>query len=307
MRRSLAANNWRANPFKFGAALVKGMSPAFASAALRHDASATINQALAEQQHAAYVATLRSHIPSVVELPADADAPDCCFIEDTAVAVGDVALVTRPGAASRLGEADSTAAALESLGLRVIRMAHPGRLDGGDVLFTGREFFVGLSARSNRAGVAALSAAFPGIPVTPVPMLEILGGRRRGRPHGSSASSLLHLKSACSMLLEGVVAVADTPAGAALSEWMGSASRLRRGPYELAWLPLPEASAANAVALGDTVLARTAAECPESLAALRSVLTPAVQVVEVRRGAPGGCSRPRPRPLSHAPAASRAG
>lgn len=44
------------------------------------------------------------------------------------------------------------------------------RLDGGDVLFTGREFFVGLSAKTNEAGARAVAAAFPEFPTTPVPV-----------------------------------------------------------------------------------------------------------------------------------------
>ena len=35
-------------------------------------------------------------------------------------------------------------------GLSVVEMTDPARLDGGDVLFTGREFFVGLSDRTNK-------------------------------------------------------------------------------------------------------------------------------------------------------------
>ena len=38
---------------------------------------------------------------------------------------------------------------MEALGLRMVEMEEPGRMDGGDVLFTGREFFVGLSTRTN--------------------------------------------------------------------------------------------------------------------------------------------------------------
>ena len=38
---------------------------------------------------------------------------------------------------------------MESLGLKIVEMKDPGRLDGGDVLFTGKEFFVGQSSRTN--------------------------------------------------------------------------------------------------------------------------------------------------------------
>ena len=38
---------------------------------------------------------------------------------------------------------------METLGLKIVEMEEPGRLDGGDVLFTGREIFVGQSKRTN--------------------------------------------------------------------------------------------------------------------------------------------------------------
>ena len=44
---------------------------------------------------------------------------------------------------------------MKQLGLQVVKMTKPGLMDGGDVLFTGREFFVGLSTRTNK--VSAVS------------------------------------------------------------------------------------------------------------------------------------------------------
>lgn len=41
-------------------------------------------------------------------------------------------------------------AMMEKLGLNVVEMKPPGLMDGGDVLFTGKEFFVGLSTRTNK-------------------------------------------------------------------------------------------------------------------------------------------------------------
>lgn len=44
-------------------------------------------------------------------------------------------------------------AVMENLGLRIVEMKEPGCMDGGDVLFTGREFFVGISQRTNEVAV----------------------------------------------------------------------------------------------------------------------------------------------------------
>lgn len=54
------------------------------------------------------------------------------------------------GHASRRGETIALKEAVLSLGLKVVEMKPPGLMDGGDVLFTGREFFIGLSSRTNK-------------------------------------------------------------------------------------------------------------------------------------------------------------
>ena len=54
--------------------------------------------------------------------------PDAVFIEDTAVALDEIAIITRPGAASRLAEVDAVAAALE--GLRPVAARCPTWRDG---------------------------------------------------------------------------------------------------------------------------------------------------------------------------------
>lgn len=62
-----------------------------------------------------------------------------------------VHLFFEAGHESRRGETVAVKEALEKLpGLKVVEMTAPARMDGGDVLFTGREFFVGLSERTNQ-------------------------------------------------------------------------------------------------------------------------------------------------------------
>lgn len=50
----------------------------------------------------------------------------------------------------------------------LIIVSAEAKLDGGDVLFTGREILVGLSVRTNERGVKAIQEAFPGFTVTPI-------------------------------------------------------------------------------------------------------------------------------------------
>ena len=79
-----------------------------------------IDLAKAREQHRAYVDTLRSAGLSVTALPADEKYADCVFTEDAAIIVGDHALVTNPGVASRKGETERMREILESLGLIVM-------------------------------------------------------------------------------------------------------------------------------------------------------------------------------------------
>ena len=116
-------------------------------------------------------------------MPADERYPDCVFVEDPVVVCGGTALITIPGQCvcvfiqtgfdqespavgvtsqavpltppsplghpSRRGETVAMTAVMRQLGLSVVEMTDPARMDGGDVLFTGREFFAGLSQRTN--------------------------------------------------------------------------------------------------------------------------------------------------------------
>ena len=137
---------------------------------LTHVDRVPIDAARAVAQHAAYEAALRTAGCRVVRLPALPDAPDGVFVEDTALLLGETAVITRPGNAARAAETDSVAQALAA-DFRLIRLA-AGRLDGGDVLRVNGTLFVGLSTRTDHAGIDALKAAVGalGLSVVPVPV-----------------------------------------------------------------------------------------------------------------------------------------
>lgn len=150
-------------------ALLRAVSPGWAGA-LRAVDDGPLDFAAAARQHADYARALVQAGVAVTVLPADPRQPDCCFIEDTAVVVGHHALATRPGAAARRGEVWPVVDALVSVGCIVHRMGPPATLEGGDVLRVGDVLYVGLSQRTNRAGVEALAAvaALEGLAVKPV-------------------------------------------------------------------------------------------------------------------------------------------
>lgn len=138
-------------------ALARGVSSAIGSCELTHVARQPIDVEKAERQHRAYVSVLRDLGCRVHELPADPTLPDSVFVEDTAVLVDGLAVIARPGAASRRKEIDAIDAFL-SLRLPALRIESPGTLDGGDVLRVGRTLYVGTSGRTNAAGIAQLRA-----------------------------------------------------------------------------------------------------------------------------------------------------
>jgi dimethylargininase len=163
---------------------VRGVPASLLHCELTHLERQPIDLDRAEAQHAAYVGLLRSLGLEVVELPPDAAFPDCCFVEDVAVVLDEVALLAMPGAPSRRGESEAVAEALGRF-RALERTVLPATLEGGDVLRVGRTLFVGRSARTNAAGVARLGE---------------VAGARGYRVVPVDVSACLHLKSAVTAL-----------------------------------------------------------------------------------------------------------
>jgi len=106
---------------------------------------------LMRKQHASYVETLRSLKIEVEALEATEENPDGHFVEDTAVVLPEIAVITNPGAPSRRGEIKTIEQVLANF-RKIERIKSPGTMDGGDVLQTGMQFFIGISQRTNREG-----------------------------------------------------------------------------------------------------------------------------------------------------------
>jgi dimethylargininase len=144
----------------------------------------------------------------------------------------ELAVITRPGAASRRGETASVAAALgEYRQLKCIEA--PGTLDGGDVLRIGQRVYVGMSGRTNADGarqLAELLAPFG---------YELEGIEVRG---------CLHLKSAVTAVADDTVLV--NPRWVDVSHFRG----LKRIDVHPA-----EPFAANALLVDETLLCAAAA------------------------------------------------
>lgn len=142
--------------------------------------------ALMRAHHAAYVAALREAGAVVIELPALEDFPDAVFVEDTALCLPEGAVIMRPGAPTRLGEAAEMAPHLEELYSEVRWIGGPGTIEAGDILTTETEILVGRSARTNAAGIAELAGLVSG-----------WGYRLR---EVSTPPGVLHFKTDCALL-----------------------------------------------------------------------------------------------------------
>ena len=136
-------------------ALTRLPGPDLARCELTHLPRRPIDPALAVAQHRAYQTALREAGLRVVELPADPAFPDGVFVEDAAVVLDEVAVLTAPAPRSRRGELAAVEVALAPL-RPLARLPQDAFLEGGDVLRVGRTLFVGLSGRTGAAGVRAL-------------------------------------------------------------------------------------------------------------------------------------------------------
>ena len=136
-------------------AVTRDVSPSIARAELTHLERVPIDYERAREEHEEYRALLASLGCMVISLPGDAAFPDCVFIEDTAIVLDEMAVITRPGAPSRRGEVDVVAVALEPL-RPLVRIEAPATIDGGDVLVLDERIYVGRSERSNEEALEQL-------------------------------------------------------------------------------------------------------------------------------------------------------
>jgi dimethylargininase len=208
-------------------ALTREISAAIARCELTHRERVAIDVTLARAQHASYEACLREAGCRVERLDAGVDMPDSLFIEDAAIVFDEVAIITRPGAASRRAETAGVADALRTY-RPLHHMASPGTADGGDVLVVGRQVFVGRSSRTNDAGIDDLRHALTpyGYDVTAV---EVRG--------------CLHLKSAATAVGENLLLINP--------EWLASSPFAQ---FDHIDVHSDEPSAANALRIRDQII-----------------------------------------------------
>jgi len=208
-------------------AITREVSPGIGECELTHLARESIDVGKARLQHRRYEQCLADLGCTIHRLPAEASLPDSVFVEDTAVVLEEVAVIMHPGAKTRRGETKSVAEVLGGY-RRLCHIETPGTMDGGDVLRVGRKLYVGLSSRSNTAGVEQLRSYVSGYGYE-VKGLEVEG--------------CLHLKSAVTQVGTGTLLVNRG--------WVDEKAFER---MELVDVAASEPMGANALLVGETVV-----------------------------------------------------
>lgn len=134
-------------------ALVREPSPAYG--AFYAARGIAVSDPLAHQQHDAYTQALKSTGLAVTSLPAHPTLHDCVFIEDTAILWNRRALITRM-TPLREGEQSGVRQWLANAGFEIVTLPEGARIEGGDVMHLEEQTWVGLTERTNAAGVEAL-------------------------------------------------------------------------------------------------------------------------------------------------------
>lgn len=239
-------------------AMTRQVSPTIGQCEVTFVERSEIDVRKAVRQHRAYEQCLRDLGAKVVSMVADARYPDGVFVEDPAIVLDEIAVICRMGAASRRGEADSLADAIEPF-RKLTWIREPATMEGGDVVRIGKTLYAGVSRRTNREGcgqLAEIAGPF-GYRVIPV---EVRG--------------CLHLKSACCPIGDNAVLI-HRP-------WID------RSAFDgLRQIEVAEDRAADVLRIGDTIL------MPEGFPRTREALersgfrTQAVDVSELQKAEAG--------------------
>ncbi len=208
-------------------AITREVNTAIGSCELTFLQRGSIDTALAVQQHQNYQSVLSSLGCEIIVVPTEPGLADSVFIEDTAIVLDEIAVLLRPGAASRRPEVAGVEAVLRQY-RTLASIQPPGTLDGGDLLRIDNIIFAGLSTRSNQSGIEQLRN------------IVIDHGFR---VEAVKTTKCLHLKSAVSEVAPGTLLINP--------DWISGSSF---SDYELIDINKEESHAANSLLLGQNVM-----------------------------------------------------
>ena len=208
-------------------AITRELNTAIGNCELTFLPRAGIDVDLALQQHKDYQEVLRMLGCQIVSLPTETGLADSVFIEDTAVVLDEIAVICRPGVASRRAEVANVDRTLQQY-RELWRIEPPGTLDGGDVMVAGNVIFAGLSTRSNESGIGQLRTIVADYGYSVIPV---------------ETTHCLHLKSAVSRIAPGTLLINP--------DWVDSSVF---EDYELVTIDREETAAANALPVGQMLI-----------------------------------------------------
>ena len=222
-------------------ALIRGIPDSFGQALRQNPSELDIE--LARSQHGAYAQRLAEAGYTLEEVPSSNQHPDCVFVEDAAVVVGEVAIVCRPGAPSRRGEVGPVADSLATW-FPLTTIHPPGTVDGGDVLVVNGTVYVGLSSRTNREAIDQMTsvANSQGLAVRAVEVEHVL-----------------HLKSAVLAVDDETIVITPNTVDEAIFDGLQILYEAEAERNRFSALPLPDGTVlvtANAPETADLVSAR---------------------------------------------------
>lgn len=214
--------------YRFDAAIVRRPAASVVKGVRAVDGGdPTYEGVLAEQD--AYIAALKAAGVDVDVLPPLEAFPDSIFVEDPALVFSQGAILLRPGAESRAGEAAEISSALKERFQTVLELPEPGFAEGGDILNTPRGVMIGLSARTDLKGAKGLQSCLTELGLKS----EIV----------ETPEGVLHFKTDCSLLDE---------------ETILTTARLARSDvfvdFKTVIVPEGEEAAANALRVNDVVM-----------------------------------------------------
>ena len=218
----------------------------------------SIDVQVAKRQHERYCAALESAGLELTSIEPDDRYPDCCYVEDTAVVVGEKAIVAAMAAPSRRGEAAAVEEELRDH-KEVHHISPPATLDGGDVLRIGQRIFVGLTRRTNQLAADQLRGVLEpdGYEVVQVAVRDVL-----------------HLKSACTHVGEDVILFLP-----------GHLDKKPFARYRRNIVPADEAHAANCLSVNGRVLIPTHAPRTRAQIEALGFQTMELEISESRKAA----------------------
>jgi len=216
-----------------------------------------IDVALAKAQHREYCNALQELGLKLVWIKGDSTLSDSCFVEDTAIVVGEKAIVCNMKIKSRAKEVVEVARVLEKL-KETHYIKPPATIDGGDVLKVEDKILVGLSARTNVQAVHQLENILKNYSLQVVRV---------------KIQNVLHLKSACTYLGSNSVI---------FSKGFFDTEILR--DYEKVVVPRGEEYAADCLAINGVVLMAKGYPKSRRLLEKRGFLVRELEFSEFRKG-----------------------